>query len=649
MNAASLGLPHRMLPVALEWGTAAVWLALVGCTLAAVTAPFAPCVRAESLDGLEAQALDRYLDDLARGEPGQAVQVDRLGELSWPNLRRLMERYASLTDPIDPATHRAFQALLERNTRTALYPWTLISTYSPELASFLVAPATDDLPRQLYSQLLKSPERRAADLVVRLAPAVSLQSLGQQRDPQSQRLCEAWNRRLARGHEHRPIPELERLLERIVAMPPVDSEPALREAWLEFLGRWPATRRAYAAQVRQGLTAQDESAVLSVLRVLERVPGESDQVVAVLRRNVRRPAVVEAALKALAANAVEDQSAAMRSLWAELPGPPSRARYLALLAMAVHPAGNEDLAVEALRQEPFDYLDPALAILRDGPDRLARQAIALLLDTTDRGHEEALRLATRRRLQGFEKAALKLALDAQRPAIARQSALAYLSTAEGRWRRQVLPLLEVRSGDVRLAAIQSFGPPMGLSPEDREEIGPALIRVAQNDPSDGHRQEALFALGQWQDPHTAALFQQVLQDNPAMLLSEQDFSETVYWRYRHRLVALVGLARLQNAGAAKELASLHERGGPTERMDVLLAWHSLRECPDQALADLRSSEPKLLATAVRLIVDYGTRQQRAEMLLLVDQRPLWQAFRESGIDDHNLLEMIEEARHVARH
>jgi hypothetical protein len=619
---------------------------LVVVAMLAAAAPAA----AESLDDLEQVAVERYLDAVARGAGGQAAMVDRFAALPWPGVRFVIERYAGLDEPVDPATHRAFQTLLERTTRTVLLPEAVRERYAADLVRLTTAAADDDLTRRLFARLVADvEERRTADLIVRLTPCASLERLAD--DTESPQLLQAWNRRLARGPETRTLPGLEALLRRIAEHPPAEPRGPVYEAWLAFLGGWAETRGVFESRVRQGLDAGSADTIQSTLRVLERKPCLGGEVVACLERQLAEhpaaePAVVEAALDVLAADEKGDHAAALRAVWPRLPGPPSRAQYLALLAMAVHPRGNETIALEALKAEPFEFVDPALAVLREGPEPVALEAVTLLLDRADRGHEEALRLATLRRLAGFEPAAVKLALDESQAVIARQTAIGYLARSPGRFRRQVLPLLGIRNGDLRLAAIQCLGPVEGLSADDRSVIGPLLIRVAQQDASDGHRQEAIFALGTWRERNARPFFEQVLAENPPVILAEQSFSETVYWRYRHRLVAVVGLARLGDAAARTELESLHRRGGPTEKMDVLLACLSLGECPQWAMDDLEATEPKLLATAARLIVAHGSPEQRRRLVEHCGPATAFRAFADSGIDDHNLLRWVREAGHA---
>jgi hypothetical protein len=293
-------------------------------------------------------------------------------------------------------------------------------------------------------------------------------------------------------------------------------------------------------------------------------------------------------------------------------------------------------------------VDVAAPVLRAGDPKNARRAVGHILTASTRGQEEALRLARELGLTGFEEQAIHIALDGKRDQILRQTAILYLQLADGKTRRRVLPLLEQANRDLRLTAIQTFAEPQGLTVEDRDEIGPALIRVAQHDSSPGHRQEAIFSLGRWRDPMAKEFFQQVLTQNPPVVLTAGHYNDAEYWRYRLRLVALVSLARLQDQPARDELLELHRRGGPTERMDVLLAFMSLREVPNFAFEDLGSTEPKLVATAARLINEHGDADSRDRLKKFFARSPLWREFRDSGIDDHNLLEMagMEGTKHA---
>src|SRR3989442_10273105 len=103
----------------------------------------APAVRADSLDAAEMTELRRYLAELKDGKPGDAAQVERLAAVSWTGLMETMRTYAVIKGPIEPHTHRAFQGLLERQSREALAPWPLVKLYSPDLARFLTLPSNE--------------------------------------------------------------------------------------------------------------------------------------------------------------------------------------------------------------------------------------------------------------------------------------------------------------------------------------------------------------------------------------------------------------------------------------------------------------------------------------------------------------------------
>jgi hypothetical protein len=308
--------------------------------------------------------------------------------------------------------------------------------------------------------------------------------------------------------------------------------------------------------------------------------------------------------------------------------------------MGVHPRGNDGLALEAVKEQAHDFIDVAMPVLKQGDPDKAREAVRHILATA-RGNEEALRLARDLKLKGFADDALRIALDGQREQIVRQSALLYLQLADGTTRRRVLSFLDHPKADLRLTAIRTFAEPEGLSTDDRNEIGPALIRVAMSDTSMGHRQEAIYALGCWRAKLARDFFRQVLADNPPVVLERGQFNnDEHYWQYRFRLMGLLGLVKLGDADARKELLALHARGGPAERMDVLLAFLDLGEVPEVAFADLKSAEPKQVATAARLIATHGDPAAKERMRQVFRRAPLWREFRDSGIDDHNILRTV---------
>ncbi len=620
-----------------------VRIGYLGClVLCFLSSGLAAPARADSLEENERAELRRYLTDLKRGQPGSAAQVDRLAGLSFAGLREVMQAYADLPAGAEPHTHRAFHVLLERISREALSPWPMLTLYSGEFAQFLTRPMEKEpLGPKLFDQLLHSDAgRQAFDLMVRLTPEASLGHLASGKPAGRKDLLNAWNRRLARGRERRPIHDLERLLPQIgkqftVTMPVEEMEGLLR-----FLASWPALRSNYQTALRDCLENNTAEIVLAGLTVQRQAPlllDRNEKLVTKFAGNIK---VVEQALRNYAFDEKADRSATLRRLWQHLPADPPKARYSCLYAMGVHPRGNDALALEAVKEQAYDFIDVAMPVLKQGDPERARQAIRHVLGTA-RGHEEALRLARDLKLRGFEDDAVRIVLDPKQEQIVRQTALLDLQLADGKTRRRVLSFLGHPKGDVRLAAIRTFAEPEGLTAEDRNEIGPALIRVAQSDASMGHRQEAIYAIGCWRAKLALEFFRQILADNPPVILERGQFNnDEHYWQYRFRLMGLLGLVKLGDADARKELLALHARGGPAERMDVLLAFLDLGEVPEAAFGDLKSSEPKLVATAARLIAAHGDTAAKERMRRLFRQAPLWREFRDSGIDDHNILRTV---------
>jgi hypothetical protein len=586
--------------------------------------------------------LRRYLVDLKAGRPGSAVTVERLAAVSYAGFAEVVRAYGDLDGSAEPHTHRAFQALLERISRQAIAPWPMVTLYSPDLADFLTRPPDDNLAaRRLFQRLLATEcGRPAFDLAVRLTPAEALRHLAAGKEAGRVGLFEAWNRRLALGREGRPLPGLNADLAKIARAFSIDRPAAEVAAHLRFVGSWPALREPYEAALRSCLNHADDPIILAGLAAQQRAPLLLDLNEKLIRRRADAPKVVELALHNYAFDETADHSATLRRLWAILPAEQGRARWQCLFAMGVHPRGNDRLALAAVREQSYDFLDVALTVLRHGDLETARAAVRFVLDHSDRGHEEVLRLAHDLKLAGFEEDALKIALDGGRDQILRQTAMLYLQGAEGKFRRRLLPCLAYARADLRLSALRAFVGKQGLSADDRAEIGPALVRVALTDPSMGHRQEAAYALGTWAQPEAAGFFRKLLADNPPVLLSDGYYSDARYWQYRLRLVGLLGLARLGDRDARAELLALHAKGGPAERLDVLLAFTDLGEVPDAAFADLESTEPRLVATAAHLIATHGDAAAKARLKKLFAAAPLWLAFRDSGIDDYNILRTV---------
>jgi hypothetical protein len=532
---------------------------LIGLSLAA----WPGAAAADSLAEAERAELRRYLAELKQGRPGSAEQVERLAGVSFAGFRDIVQAYVELPGAIEPATHRAFQALLERTSREALSPWPLVTLYSPEFARFLTAPAmANPVPQRLFAKLRAGAlDRSAFDLAVRLCPEAALRHLAENQKEHRVELLEAWNRRLARGRERRPIPELQTLRTAIAGQFALDRPAPEREAHLRFLASWPEVRQPYQAALQQCLQHDDADVVRAGLAVQQRVPVLLELNEAIAKRFAAEPKVVAAALRNYAFDETADQSATLRRLWAQLPADQGKARYECLFAMGIHPRGNDSIALAAVKEQTHDLIDVAMPILKRGDPGKARQAVQYVLGASARGHEEALRLARDLRLKGFEEQALKFALDGQRDQILRQTALLYLQLADGPTRRRLLPLLAHPRADLRLTAIRAFAEKDGLTAADLNEIGPVIIKVALADPSLGHRQEAIYVIGCWRAPLALEFFRKVLVDNPPTLLSEGNYNDERYWQYRFRLMGLLGLAKLQDAAARKELVDLHRRGG----------------------------------------------------------------------------------------
>jgi hypothetical protein len=598
-----------------------------------------PPARADSLDQAEQAELKTYLAELKKGRPCSPAMVERLASVSWPGLRLIMETYADLDGEVEPHTQRAFQVFLERTSREAGSPWPMITLYSPDLASFLTAsPKENPLAGRLFDQLRRSDAgRQAFDLAVRLTPTATLRHLSEGVRDGRTPLFAAWNRRLALARERRPLPGLEESLDRIARSFKIDLPPEELEAHLRFLASWPTLEKAYGTALEKCLKDDRTAVVQAALAVQHRAPRLLELNEGLVQRWSAEPKLVELVLRNYAFDERRDHSATLRQIWATLPAKQVRLRYECLFAMGSHWKGNDAIALQAVLDQSYELIDVALQVLRHGDPEKAHKVIGHILRECDRGHEEALRLATELRLTGFEADAVRIAQDKIRDQILRQTALLYLQRSDGGTRRKLLPLLTDSKADLRLTAIRMFAGRDGLSAEDMNEIGPSLIRVALADPSMGHRQEAIYAVGCWKAKLATEFFRKILADNPTVTLRDSFFNDERYWQYRFHLMGLLGSARLGDAEARKELLDMHHKGGPTERMDVLLAFLDLREAPEEAYGDLSSTEPKLIATAATLIARHGDEAGRERMRRFFQTSPLWREFQDSGIDDHNIL------------
>jgi hypothetical protein len=591
-------------------------------------------VAQESGDSAERRALASYLADVQAGQPGRPSAVEQFCELPFPCFIDVVRSYTTGGADLPPETHRAYQTLLERMSRSALAPWSMIQLYSEDFATFLTRPLPGNAPSlALFLRLLGSGiDPTAYDLAVRLTPEASLQHLASGSASGRKGLFQAWNRRLSRAPEKRPIANLDAPLDAISSAFSLTAAPQEIDARLRFVASWPSQRARYVKALGECLSSDDAAVVLAGLAVQERAPALLERNEALVGKFRSSPEIVEKAIHNYVLDSTQDRSGTLRSLWKILRADEKRARFSCLVAMSAHPRGNDEIALAVVLEDPL-LMSEASLLLAQGDPANARKAVRHVLAQADQGQEPALRLAQNLGLRDFEAEALRLATDPAKDQILRQRALEYLAGADGKTRRRLLPLLSSRNDDLRLAAIQMFAPRQGLSAEDMEAVGPLLVRVALDDASPGHREEAIHVLGRWKHASAEPLFRKLLNDHASV----SPGSEEYYWSHRFKVEALLGLARLDDAAARRDLLEIHRRGGPMERMNVLLAFRELGEAPEIAFEDLRAAEPKLIATAAHLIVQHGDAEAKRRLRDFFDKAPLWKEFLDSGIDDSRIL------------
>jgi hypothetical protein len=230
-------------------------------------------------------------------------------------------------------------------------------------------------------RLLKSDSgRQAFDLAVRLTPEAALGYLATGKEAGRVELFAAWNRRLALGREGRPIPRLEKLLDKLAQTFSTDRPPAEVEAHLRFLGSWPALREPYRAALQSYLQHTDEKVILAGLGAQQRAPLLLDLNEALIQRRGDSSRIVEQALRNYAYDESGDHAATLRRLWKKLPTEQGKARWQYLFAMGVYPKENDRLALEAVKERRFNFLDVALPVLRRGDAETTRDAIGFVLD-----------------------------------------------------------------------------------------------------------------------------------------------------------------------------------------------------------------------------------------------------------------------------
>ena len=597
-------------------------------------------VSPQILRDAELAELHTYLDTLRSGQRSVARKVDQFAPGGFALLDAALRAYASIDADAPQHTHAAFQALLARLAAPAIGPYELTRFYSPDLAAYLITPPGDEpVKRQLFQQLLRSGLAYTPyDLAVALCPAVTLDYIAHARadDPHAVELLDAWRRRWAHSPETRPIDQLDHHLDHVAGHFSFKLPDRRRAAQLAFIAVWPQLRGNYEALLAKGLGDTDPAVVAACLEAQRERPAHLSRNELILMRFADHVELRTAALRNYALDHATDHSETPRRIWATLPETAGRERYYCLYAMGIHHRDNAQPALEAVRSDDFSLIEPAMGVLMHAGDDDARAAVALVLHERDRGRHEALSLATDRRLAGFEREALELA-KSDKDLIVRLAAIHYLAHAPGRFRTQLATYLTHEDDDLRLAAIQAFRDRQHLRDEDRAALGPRLAEVFLHDPSQGHRNEALYALALWRDPATRTVLEHVMQTYPAHDFSGYSATPEQYWAYRHRLVALLGLALLGDDKAMATLHEMHARGGPHQRMDVLLAFHELGVVPDAAFQDLDSPELKLAATAARLIHVHGDTAQQQRLHEHFDAKPIWRQFAPAGVPDWNLL------------
>lgn len=597
------------------------------------------CWSETRINAIELKMLDAFVTALETRQPTSPDIVSELADLDFPAFRKLVDEYLAAEDP-DRSIHLRYQSLLERTSRSALSPWKMVKLYSPEFAAFLTQ-LPNETSSNLFHRLVDSGlELQPFRLAVRLSPSDALAALANG-SRHTSALFTAWNSRLHTGRESRQIADLNKHLLAITGTWNLEAPVELTEKRLLFFAGWPQLSELYSNTLAQCLGHANKQIVMAGLQAQSQHPHLIQNNKEIILRFKNESEILVAALHNFALDTKQDYSFVLSEIW---PGLTDRkAQRACLFSMGIHPHGNADIALEAVRKWPYEVIDVAAAVLAKGEREQARRAVEHVLKHSDRGHEEALRLATTLSLHGFEEQAISIA-ESEADLILRQTAMHYLQQAEGKYRRQGVQWLGHSNSDLRLSAIRMMGDPHGLAADDMSEIGPGLIKVAQSDPSMGHRQEAVFALGKWKATLAMPFFRKLIEENVSEALR---FQQDSYWNYRLYLMGLLGMARLEREGntgregdvasAQNQLLELHQKGGPTARMDVLLAFTELGEVPVVAFDDLSSTEPKLVATAARLIRTYGSAEQQQRMVKFFKRSPLWELFRNSGIDDHNIL------------
>lgn len=599
------------------------------------------------LEQAELQFLNLYLEGLKTGNPSSASAIEKLDGCSFPCVLRAIEVYASLPEGTAEETHRAFQELLYRLSKASLHPFSLLELYDAAATAWVTRPLIENPAAQaLFNQLLTSGiDRISYELAIRLTPEASLLFLekelaqGVENSRRPLEILAAWNRRLDTSPESRPIPGLEKHLKAISGF----FSPERPAEWLEehllFIGHWSSLRADYVRHLKLCLLSDKAETVQAGLQAQRAIPAHLDLNESILQKFAVNDEISEKTIRNYAFDSAQNHSAALRRIWGNLLETQLRRKYFCLYAMGVHPAGNEDLALESILSGEFSLFEVGLLVLLDAAEEKAREAVSFILHQSPRGHEEALRFARGRGLKGFGPRALEVLRNSQ-DQIVKQAALYYLQLADGPAKRHLLELLAHSNDDIRLAAIQVFSNTHGLSEEEKNEFGIALARVFLQDKSPGHQQEALFVLALWKDERARPVFAEVLAKHPSKFRPGRPILEEDYWDYRFRLVALLGMAKLGGAAALEELRELHRAGGPQERLDALLAFTEIGQTPPTAFSDLFTVELRLASVAAELIATCGSEPEKEKMRQLFAHHPFWKMFAVSGLRHQGLLRHV---------
>lgn len=565
--------------------------------------------------------LKSYLQLLEAGASHNAERVESLSDLSFKDLKLVIQSY--LKTGKTNADH-GFQQLLLRNSRQYLLPVKMLKFYAPGYFQWLEekSPVKDDFFKILSQSQMN---QIAADLAVRLTPEESLKYITQTVESNFKKeLLFAWSRRLNLHVESRPLNK--ELVNEVIHLKETSKE------YLLFKGYWYHVKMDFYIDLARLLRSEKREEVIRALEVQETHPVAFEQNKYVIQKWKDDEAIVIQALKNYGETSAKDFSSTLRSIWENYPLS-NKQRFWCLYSMSVHNKGNEKIAVEAVLKDGYHVLEPALSILRNSPDEL-KKVIEIMLTKYGKGHSEVFIAAAKAQLKGFEENALEV-LESNKELITQINALSYLSHSNGDYRLKLLKFLSHPSEDVRLAAINTFTDGDSLKQDQKNKIGPYLIKVFQSDPSYGNRQQALYVLGRWKAVETKKVFSQLLQT-----INAADYGGDEYWEYRMKLMCFMGMARMGDEKAYDQLTSIHKRGSALERMDILLAYMDLGKCPEFAFEDLENTQPKLAATAAVLIRECGSTEQKNRLKDL-QSGYFWQEFPHTKLDEYNIIEHDE--------